>query len=84
MKMDIEGSETKALMGAARLLVNYPPCTILFEHQPAATTSTGVAPTLIFEILTQAGYTVYQQARKLSAPEWGAWDLIAQHENEYE
>ena len=60
LKMDIEGSETKALRGAKHLLSSqFAPCFIFFEHQRVPTETTGVSHREIFHILTAADYIIY-------------------------
>ena len=60
LKMDIEGSETKALRGAKHLLSSqFAPCFIFFEHQRVPTETTGVSHREIFDILTAADYIIY-------------------------
>ena len=60
MKMDIEGSETRALLGASKLLSPaLAPCFIFFEFQRTPTETTGVDRHLIFDTLSAAGYLVY-------------------------
>ncbi|KAK7239238.1 stress-induced-phosphoprotein [Aureococcus anophagefferens] len=57
MKIDIEGFETRALRGAARLLASdFKPCQIYFEYQHDATVESGVDRHELFERLTRAGY----------------------------
>ncbi len=59
MKIDIEGSETKALLGSKGLLHSkFAPCYIFFEFQKLATETTGVKATDIFDLLTQAHYKI--------------------------
>ena len=77
MKMDIEGSETKALRGAKRLLAEYPPCFIFFEHQPLATRKTGAGEVEIFQMLEDAGYQINElqwnstDVHRVAGPRWG-------------
>jgi FkbM family methyltransferase len=60
VKIDIEGSETKAMMGASRLLSQeHAPCFIFFEHNTLATETTGVHPFEMFALLKRAGYKIY-------------------------
>ena len=60
MKMDIEGSETKALLRASALLaLGLAPCFIFFEFQRTLTETTGVDRHLIFDLLSAAGYRIY-------------------------
>jgi len=60
MKMDIEGSETRALLGASKLLSPaLAPCFIFFEFERTPTETTGVDRHLIFDTLSAAGYLVY-------------------------
>ena len=50
LKMDIEGSETKALRGAKHLLSSqFSPCFIFFEHQRVPTETTGVSHREMFD-----------------------------------
>ena len=57
MKIDIEGFETRAFRGAARLLASdFKPCQIYFEYQHDATVESGVDRHELFERLTRAGY----------------------------
>lgn len=77
MKIDIEGSETKALRGAMRLLQSdFAPCFVFFEHQPGATRSTGVSDTEIFKTLEAAGYAINElewnttRTHPVSGPTW--------------
>jgi len=67
MKMDIEGSETKALQGSTRLLQpDFAPCYIFFEFQKMATETTGVQAMDIFDLLTTAGYEIFDSNKERS------------------
>ena len=80
MKMDIEGSETRALMGATRFLHTTPPCVILLEHQPAAVKYSGIADvTAIFSILVAANYSIWDGTERLHAFRGRAGNLRAVH-----
>lgn len=78
MKMDIEGSETKAILGASKLLSPaLAPCFIFFEYLRTFTESTGVDRHLIFDILSAAGYEIYDSVRSdksslYSRERWGS------------
>lgn len=58
LKMDIEGAEGLALMGASRLLRNGRSL-IFMEFVPALLTKMGTPPTDVLSILRQYGYCVY-------------------------
>lgn len=67
LKMDIEGAEGLALMGASRLLRNCRP-QIFMEFVPALLTKMGTPPADVLEIIKQHGYSIYlinEKSRKL-------------------
>ena len=77
MKMDIEGSETKTLQGATRLLASdFAPCLIFFEHQRVPTETTGAAHGEIFDILTSANYTIYDAVASAGAYTRAKWEQV--------
>ena len=57
--MDIEGYETRAVLGARNLFSTLPPCYVFFEHQPEASRATGVPDYEIFRLLEGYGYEIY-------------------------
>ena len=59
IKMDIEGYETRAVLGAGNLFSSLPPCYVFFEHQPEASRATGVPDYEIFRLLEGYGYEIY-------------------------
>jgi FkbM family methyltransferase len=56
LKIDIEGFETRAFMGAESFFAQYPPCHVMFEHQLDPTHTTGVPDYEIFRMLERYGY----------------------------
>jgi FkbM family methyltransferase len=58
LKMDIEGAEGLALMGASRLLRNRRPL-IFMEFVPTLLTNMGTPPTDVLRIIRDYGYSLY-------------------------
>ena len=57
MKMDVEGFEHKALLGATNLLVASPPCVILMEfHTPLLRTAGAAPPMETVKLIKSKGY----------------------------
>ena len=78
MKMDIEGNETKTLRGATRLLASdFAPCLIYFEHQRVPTETTGASHDEIFNLLTKAGYLIYDALSTDKAYNAEIWQLVS-------
>eukprot|EP00978_Attheya_sp_CCMP212_P011166 scaffold27362_cov51-Attheya_sp.AAC.6 len=59
LKIDIEGFETRAFMGAERFFAQYPPCHIFFEHQLDPTRTSGVPDFELFRMLEGYGYELW-------------------------
>lgn len=77
MKIDIEGYETRAFRGAARLLTSpFKPCYIHFEYQRAPTVDSGVPEFELFETLLKYGYNITSVRKphlgNLQPPQWGS------------
>ena len=62
MKLDIEGFETRALLGAKKFIERVKPCYIWFEYVKEAVIRSGKNPNDIFIFLESLGYIIYDIA----------------------
>ena len=62
IKLDIEGFETRAILGGSRFIQQVKPCYIWFEHTPHAVIRSGKQPNDILDALNASGYVVYDIA----------------------
>ena len=62
MKLDIEGFETRALLGAKKFIERVKPCYIWFEYVKEAVIRSGKKPNDIFIFLESMGYIIYDIA----------------------
>jgi alpha-mannosidase II len=62
MKLDIEGFETRALLGAEKFIERVKPCYIWFEYVKEAVIRSGKNPNDIFIFLESLGYIIYDLA----------------------
>jgi FkbM family methyltransferase len=62
MKLDIEGFETRAILGGKEFIKHVNPCYIWFEHTPHAVVRSGKGKNEIFDTLHQLGYYLYDIA----------------------
>lgn len=58
MKMDMEGFEGRALLGATRFLAEAPPCYLFMEAIPSMLRGAGTPIRMVFDLLELMGYLV--------------------------
>lgn len=68
IKMDVQGMESRVLLGATGILEKSPTCTLFMEFWASGIEGAGDRPASIFELLTKLRFQVYEPVQKQLLP----------------